>query len=478
MSFYRIYRPQVIGEIDNEKVREQLLSLLTKDRKELPHAYFFTGPKGTGKTTAARLIAKLFNCVKPNKSGPCGSCEQCEAISNGTSMDVMEMDAASNRGIDEIRQLRERIGLSPATASYTVYIIDEVHMLTTEAFNALLKTLEEPPAHAIFVLATTDAHKVPATIISRCMVVRFSKASQKELLHALARVVTSEKISISDEALERIVTVADGAFRDAVKFLEQVSFHKGTIELDDIDQVLSLSTSLTIARFVTLLDGKDASLPNALAKIKEAADEGIDMRAFVTDVLLYLRANLLSHIHGVLSPTSTFGDQKKMQEAIVLFTRAYGEMRYAPIPQLPIELAVIDLFQYEKPETHEPVKLPVGTGVLPKTPSPTPEIPKTVATPEVSVAEKIEPLGLLTLEKLVEHWPDFIAATKPSNHSVAGVLRSSRPKSVEGGIVTIEAFYKFHQEKLADIRTKQVLGEVLRKLFGEKVTIEIVLGKK
>lgn len=478
MSFYRIYRPQVIGEIDNEKVREQLLSLLTKDRKELPHAYFFTGPKGTGKTTAARLIAKLFNCVKPTKSGPCGSCEQCEAISNGTSMDVMEMDAASNRGIDEIRQLRERIGLSPATASYTIYIIDEVHMLTTEAFNALLKTLEEPPVHAIFVLATTDAHKVPATIISRCMVVRFSKASQKELLHALARVVKSEKISISDEALERIVTVADGAFRDAVKFLEQVSFHKGTIELDDIDQALSLSTSLTIARFVTFLDGKDASLPNALAQIKEAGDEGIDMRAFVTDVLLYLRANLISRIHGTLSPTSTFSDQRKMQEAIVLFTRAYGEMRYAPVPQLPVELAVIDLFQYEQPENTEPVKLPTASGTLPKTPSPIPETPKTVTPPAISVSEKIEPLGLLTLEKLVEHWPDFIAATKPSNHSVAGVLRSSRPKSVEGGIVTIEAFYKFHQEKLADIRTKQVLGEVLKKLFGEKVTIEIVLGKK
>ena len=142
MSFYRKYRPQVIEEIDNASVREQLSSLLTKDKKELPHAFFFTGPKGTGKTTAARVIAKLFNCEKPKGSGPCGMCDQCVSISNGSNLDVIEMDAASNRGIDEIRQLRERIGLSPSSSSYTIYIIDEVHMLTTEAFNALLKTLE------------------------------------------------------------------------------------------------------------------------------------------------------------------------------------------------------------------------------------------------------------------------------------------------------------------------------------------------
>lgn len=482
MSFYRTYRPQIIGEIDNAKVREQLLALLSKDRKDLPHAYFFTGPKGTGKTTAARVIAKLFNCMKLTKSGPCGTCQQCTSISNGTSMDVVEMDAASNRGIDEIRLLRERIGLTPVSSAYTIYIIDEVHMLTTEAFNALLKTLEEPPAHAVFVLATTDAHKVPATITSRCMVLRFAKATKTELLHALTRVVTAEKISISDEALNRIAELSDGAFRDAVKFLEQVSFHKGKIELTHIDAALSLSTGQSVARFVSFLDGKDASLPSALEQIKAAAEEGMDMRTLVTDVLLYLRATLIGQINGAATGPAVFADREKLQRAISLFTKAYGELRYTPIPQLPLELAVIELFAFKGPdETQVRVSSPGSTPGKPVQPpaAPRPEPPKSVSVPaEHAEGTPHVSLGLLTLDKLVEHWPDFIAATKPENHSIAGVLRSSRPKSVEDGIVYIEAFYKFHQEKLADIRTKQVLSDVLKKLFGEKVKIEIVLGKK
>lgn len=482
MSFYRIYRPQTIADIDNEKVRDQLLSLLTKDRKALPHAYFFTGPKGTGKTTAARVIAKLFNCMKLTKSGPCGACEQCKSIANGTSMDVIEMDAASNRGIDEIRQLRERIGLSPVTASYTIYIIDEVHMLTTEAFNALLKTLEEPPAHAIFVLATTDAHKVPATITSRCMIVRFAKATKVELLHALKRVIQSEKISIADDALERIAEVADGAFRDAVKFLEQVSFHKGKIELTHIDSVLSLSTGRNIARFAAFLDGNDASLPKALASIKEAGEAGTDMRAFITDLLQFLRITLIARITGTDPKPSIFADQNKLLRAIAVFTRAFGELRNAPIQQLPLELAVIELFDQvpaKQPTLDEVVSSAPTSHEIAKEPVPAKREPEVMV--PLNTQEKAVPhvsLGLLTLDKLVEHWPDFIAATKPHNHSVAGVLRSSRPKSVEGGIVTIEAFYKFHQEKLADIQTKLVLSEVLKKLFGEKVKIEITLGKK
>ena len=485
MAYYRKYRPQIIDEIDNASVRAQLLALLSKDRKELPHAYFFTGPKGTGKTTAARVIAKLFNCEKSTKSGPCGSCEQCTGIANGTSLDVIEMDAASNRGIDEIRQLRERIGLSPVSSAYTVYIIDEVHMLTTEAFNALLKTLEEPPSHAVFVLATTDAHKVPPTITSRCMVVKFAKASKEELLHALERVVKSEKISISDEALQRIIEVADGAFRDAVKFLEQVSFGKGKIEIAHIDSVLSLSTSHNVALFVSLLYGKEADVAKALAHIHAAVSEGADIRSLLTDVLQYLHKELVVRV----SEKNTTHDTKKIERMIHVLTRAYGELRYSPIPELPLELAVIELSQDPLPNIAVPITVPVST---PPPKISTPQVVSSVAIKPVAPVGEVAPaaptaradgsadgsLGLLTQEKLVEHWSDFIAATKPYNHSVAGVLRSSRPKSVNGGIVTIEAFYTFHQEKLADIHTKQVLSDVLKKLFGEKVKIEIVLGKK
>src|SRR3989344_3395814 len=188
MSFYRIYRPQVFEEIDNIRVREKMLSLLSKPVSELPHAFLFSGSKGTGKTTAARLIAKLFNCEKLSKTkGPCGECTSCVSIAEGHNIDVLEIDAASNRGIDDVRALRDAIALTPMSGKIKVYVIDEVHMLTTEAFNALLKTLEEPPAHAVFILATTDPQKVPATIQSRCVPISFAKATTEELEAALKR---------------------------------------------------------------------------------------------------------------------------------------------------------------------------------------------------------------------------------------------------------------------------------------------------
>ncbi len=460
MSFYRTYRPQVIDEIDNASVREQLFSLLTKDRKELPHAYFFTGPKGTGKTTAARVIAKLFNCTKLTKSGPCGTCEFCQSISNGTNLDVIEMDAASNRGIDEIRQLRERIGFTPVSSAYTIYIIDEVHMLTTEAFNALLKTLEEPPAHVVFVLATTDAHKVPATIKSRCLELNFHRASLAELLHALERVVKSEKINISQDGLICIAGLADGSFRDAVKLLEQASLQEGKITEESLQKVFSTPKYSNLSAFMKLLSTRDAKA--SLAYLEEIHQQGFDLKAFIIFMLQALEADLVNTVKGTTDPK--FGTLRELQEAIRVFTRAYEEMRYSPIPQLPIELAIIEFCQATLVQ-----QITVSDKKQPDDVEPVTHVANNPAP---------QSLGLLTYEKLIEHWSDFIAATKPYNHSVAGVLRSSRPKSVENGIVLIEAFYKFHQEKLANVSTKQVLSEVLKKLFGEKVTIEIVLGKK
>lgn len=468
MSFYRIYRPQVIEDIDNAAVREQLLSLLHKDKKELPHAYLFTGPKGAGKTTAARVIAKLFNCMKPTKTGPCGVCEQCTAISKGTSLDVIEMDAASNRGIDEIRVLRDRIGLSPVSSEFTIYIIDEVHMLTTEAFNALLKTLEEPPSHAVFVLATTDRAKVPLTIQSRCMSISFARATLAELTHALKRITKAEKISVTDDALTRIAEIADGSFRDAVKLLEQMSFTKGEIDAAVVDKTLARSDDATRQAFLSHLIAKDTK--GALQDITLVLAAGGDMKSFITDILSDVEVNLVSAATG--SPNGQWTIDS-CQRVIELLTRAYSELRVSPLPHLPIELAVIE-FCTQKTNS-APVVLVTPSPVMVR-PAPTASTEKKMEPKSAEVSH--ESLGLLTLDKLVEHWPDFIIATKPYNHSVAGVLRSSRPKSVASGIVTIEAFYKFHQEKLGEVQTKQILSDVLKKLFGEKVKIEIVLGQK
>lgn len=470
MSFYRTYRPQVINEIDNPSIREQLFALLTKDRKDLPHAFFFTGPKGTGKTTAARVIAKLYNCEKLTKSGPCGKCAQCVSIAQGSSLDVIEMDAASNRGIDEIRTLRERINLAPASASYTIYIIDEVHMLTTEAFNALLKTLEEPPRHAVFVLATTDAHKVPDTIASRCVPFRFTRATDEELSNVIIRIAKEEKIAIEADAVSRIADIADGSFRDAAKLLEQVSFRKGKITLEVVQSILSLSDEKIRATFLTCLANKQTQ--EALRVIQELIDNGHDVKSFMADVMNDLHAKLLDAVQGKIESGWPI---VRLADCIKRMTTAFGELRYSPIESLPLELVVIEFCaENVTPSLNEPVQSEVVKKVVPPV-----ERKVTSSQKQESVGDPVPvSLGLITLEKLMEHWSDFIAALKPYNHSVAGVLRSSRPKSVEGGIVTIEAFYSFHQEKLNDIKTRQILADVLKRLFGEKVKVDIVLGKK
>src|SRR3989338_11350348 len=338
MSFYRIYRPQLISEIDNISVRDRLLSLLTKKKEDLPHAFLFTGPRGAGKTTAARLVAKLFNCTKPSKKGePCGKCDQCMSIASGSNIDVLEMDAASNRGIDEIRQLRDGIHLTPAAASYKVYIIDEVHMLTTEAFNALLKTLEEPPAHAVFILATTDAQKIPVTVQSRCMGITFAKADPHEILAALGRIVKAEGIMIEVPALELIAAPTDGSFRDAVKMLEQGSFTKGTISLDDVRVHLSIIDERSLQTFLEAIKKKNVTM--ALSSIEAVMEKEHDIKLVMAQVLKKLEVLLLTIAKGNSAEGWTLVDIKLL---ISLFSKAFSDMKYATIVQLPFEVAVIE----------------------------------------------------------------------------------------------------------------------------------------
>ena len=220
MVFYRKYRPQTIQDLDSENVREILISVLSKDPA---HAFLFTGPKGLGKTSTARIVAKVVNCTAKRKDiEPCNKCEQCISITNGSNVDVLEIDAASNRGIDEIRDLKEKIRLSPMEADLKVYIIDEVHMLTTEAFNALLKTLEEPPDHAMFILCTTQAQKVPATIISRSQRFDFKRVSEKDIVGLLNSVKKDLQAQIAPEALSLIARAAEGSFRDSLSIFDQI----------------------------------------------------------------------------------------------------------------------------------------------------------------------------------------------------------------------------------------------------------------
>ncbi|MEK7577647.1 MAG: DNA polymerase III subunit gamma/tau [Patescibacteria group bacterium] len=465
MAFYRTYRPQVIGEIDNKDVQKALLSLLSKDRKSLPHAFFFSGPKGSGKTTAARLIAKLFLCEKLGRLGPCGSCPACASVTKGSAIDLIEIDAASNRGIDEIRSLRDGIGLSPSIGEFKVYIIDEVHMLTNEAFNALLKTLEEPPLHAVFVLATTDPQKVPSTILSRCMHIKFARAGKKELVTVLQRIAKKEKLKFTDEIFDLIADVADGSFRDAVKLLEQVSFFHADVTLEDVRTLLSVSDSATQTAFIKALAEKNAK--EALGIVGRLVADGSDIKQFTTQILYALEKHLVQSVSGNTGDTSW--SKESLLSAIEELSHAFSSFRFTPIMALPVEVAIAHICTSQMPPaTEEPRPASIARTVSVK------EVEHPISKPHAGD----KPLGLLTIERLTEHWSDVITAAKPMNHSIAGVLRSSRPHAVSGSVVSIEAFYPFHQEKLSEPNVRAMLSELMKNLFGEKVTVEIVLGKK
>ena len=237
-TYYLKYRPQKVSELDLISVRESLEKILKS--KKIPHAFLFSGPKGIGKTSAARIFAKSINCLGKRKDfEPCNKCDVCQEITNGSSLDLIEIDAASNRGIDDIRSLREKIKLSPARCRYKVYIVDEAHMLTTEAFNALLKTLEEPPAHAVFILCTTEPEKLPKTIVSRCLQIKFQKAKKEEVINSLKRVVKGEKLEVEKEVLAEISVNAEGSFRDAQKILDQLSLANRKISLKERPELMN-----------------------------------------------------------------------------------------------------------------------------------------------------------------------------------------------------------------------------------------------
>lgn len=344
MAYYRLYRPQKISELDKEEVRQRLLGMLSHG--SISHALLFAGPKGTGKTSTARIIAKVLNCSKqirkPKSSlaEPCGICENCQAVMNGSHIDVYEIDAASNRGIDEIRELRDKINLAPAMGGAKVYIIDEVHMLTREAFNALLKTLEEPPAHAYFILATTEEHKLPDTILSRCTKIQFAKATVSELTSSLARVVAGEHIPIKEDALGLIASYAGGSFRDATKLLEQ-AHAESALSYERVQKMIGASAS--VEKLLTLLSEKKTK--ECLTVIQTEVSAGVDFLNLVGTLLSMLHGSLLA-VSGVVSDDTKEHIVSLSKNEIVLLikllSRAYVETKTSFIESLPLELAVVE----------------------------------------------------------------------------------------------------------------------------------------
>lgn len=290
VALYRQWRPQNFDTlVGQQPVKQALGNALSSGR--IAHAYLFAGPRGTGKTSTARILAKALNCVHGPTASPCGECESCRHITEGTSMDVFEIDAASNRGIDEIKTLRDQLAFAPVEARYKVYIIDEVHMLTTEAFNALLKTLEEPPAHVIFILATTDPHKIPATIHSRCQRFDFRRVTVDEIVQHLAMVAQGSGLTADEDALRLIAVQSEGGMRDALSLLDQCGVMSKAITAVTVREVLGIVGREALRELVRAIGRQDTGA--TMAQLSRLLEQGKDVRQILTELVEYLRALLL-----------------------------------------------------------------------------------------------------------------------------------------------------------------------------------------
>ncbi|PJE51080.1 MAG: hypothetical protein COV29_02290 [Candidatus Yanofskybacteria bacterium CG10_big_fil_rev_8_21_14_0_10_36_16] len=336
---YRKYRPQTFDEVEGqEHVVQTLKGAVGSGR--IGHAYLFAGPRGTGKTTMARLLAKALNCAKDGQL-ICNKCSNCSSVNENRFMDLIEIDAASNRGIDEIRNIKDSAQVASSHGGYKIFIIDEVHMLTPQAFNALLKVLEEPPSHVVFILATTEPHKVIDTILSRVQRFDFRKLTDSQIASKINRVAKKENIVIDSNSVSQIVWASEGSLRDAENALAKlVVFTEGKITSDLSSQILGIVPSQTNKEFLEFLFKKDTK--SAIKLVGDIYESGLDLENFVSQFLLYLRRQLLESFN--VPPGEGF-EPAFLASAIRAFIKTKTELKTSPLPQLPIELAVWEITQ-------------------------------------------------------------------------------------------------------------------------------------
>ena len=510
--FYRKWRPKSLSEVvGQEAITKTLKQAVAQGR--VAHAYLFCGTRGTGKTSTARILAKAINCLSPQDGEPDNECHICVGINEARSLDLIEIDAASNRGIDDIRELSDKVRFSPNESRYKIYIIDEVHMLTEPAFNALLKTLEEPPAHAVFILATTEAHKVPLTIISRCQRFDFRRIPIEQMVAKLADISEQEGIEVSDEALRLVARIANGGLRDAENLLEQVVVSYGSpISEDDVRQLLGLGGDEIALELVGHIVGK--SVKDGIAMVNSASEQGTDLRQLLRGTLEYLRALLLiktgaganfgysDEIMGRLNGLAADVPMEHLVRSLRVF--AGVNMRRDAASTLPLELAIVE--SATEPEQVAVAAAPPAYSA-PRQAAPARQAPASRPTPQQGYRQPSRPAyqqpaarvaaasgaaggqnpsgGDVPSEpaaRLAQQWNMIANELRfvGTRLKLGAMLRSAREREVAGDTIILRYPSRSNVERMQqelDIpESKRALYDVIANAMGSKYQVEVALS--
>ena len=526
IALYRAWRPQSFQDMVGQQHIIQTLQNAIREQR-VSHAYLFSGPRGTGKTSAAKILAKAVNCERGPAAEPCNECESCRRITTGAVMDVQEIDAASNRGVEEIRDLREKVKYAPTEVRHKVYIIDEVHMLTTEAFNALLKTLEEPPAHVMFILATTEPHKLPATIISRCQRFDFRRVSLEEQTERLQRICLEEKIEAEQEALQYIARLSDGGMRDALSILDQIaSFTDGKVSYE---QVLGMTGGIASEQFGRLAEGiLKGNVGLVLQMVEDFMQEGKSADKCMENLLYYFRDLLMIQMipHAdkltdrVLNPeeyktiASAFTKQQLFY-MIDTLNHYQGEMKYATQPQTLFEVALLKLCSHSsgeassEPQAERTNVQPAAAGELQQLKQQIAALEKKLeqlvksgvpsgggrdhsgptrassAAPRISQTAKIPPqVELYVANKNSEEfktaqrqWSVILQGVKEEKVTVHAWFMDGEPVSATEDSILVAFKNNIHRETTEKPANKQVIEQVLHARLGKPYRLVTIMQR-